>query len=75
MNSVVIVSGGQQWDSAIHILCIHSPTPSPKHPLPSGLPHNPGQGSLRRAMFHLHVSISDPLITTDLGSQMEHSLG
>ena len=28
-----------------------------------------------RAMFHLHVSISDPLITMDLGSQMEHSLG
>ena len=28
-----------------------------------------------RAVFHLHVSISDPLITMDLGSQMEHSLG
>ena len=42
MNSVVIVSGEQQKDSAIHI-CVSI---LPQTPLPSRLPHNTEQRSL-----------------------------
>ena len=42
INNVVIVSDGQQRDSATHTTCIHSPPNS----LPSRLPHNIEQSSL-----------------------------
>ena len=42
MNNVVIVSGAQQRDSAIHITYIHSPPNSP----PIRLTHNPEQRSV-----------------------------
>ena len=42
MNNVVIVSGGQQRDSAMHI----DVSILPQTPLPSRLPHHSEQGAL-----------------------------
>ncbi|KAB0382175.1 hypothetical protein FD755_004092 [Muntiacus reevesi] len=54
INSVVIVSGGQQRDSAIHTHVYILPTT----PLLSRLPHNIEQIRKERAEFsHLHVSV------------------
>ena len=47
INSVVIVSGGHQRDSAIQYPCVHSPP----NPLPSRLPHNTEQRSLLQVVL------------------------
>ena len=53
INNVVIVSGGQQRDAAMHV---HVST-LPQSPLPSRLPHNIKQSSLCYAVGPCWLSI------------------
>ena len=59
MDSVVIVSGGQQWDSAIriHVSIL------PKTPLPSRLPHNTEQSSLSYIVGGCWFPIVNSIVT------------
>ena len=53
INNIVIVSGGQQRDSAIHIHV----SILPQTPFPSRLPHNIGQSSLCYTVLPCWLSV------------------